>query len=119
MEVESGRFWQLDKDLLVPGNKIYSPETCVFVPVVVNSVLRERKVSEYKAGVELYKYDGVRFIAKCTTPFGGKYLGIYETEDEAHQAWRVEKLRHIDNMRKVYKKYPLVVKALEVSRSLI
>ena len=29
--------YHLDKDILVPGNCVYSPETCVFVPAPVNS----------------------------------------------------------------------------------
>jgi hypothetical protein len=29
--------WQLDKDIIVPGNRVYSPETCCFVPNAVNN----------------------------------------------------------------------------------
>lgn len=28
--------YQLDKDILVPGNKVYGPDTCVFVPQRLN-----------------------------------------------------------------------------------
>lgn len=31
--------WHLDKDILLKGNKVYSPETCAFVPAKINSLL--------------------------------------------------------------------------------
>lgn len=34
--------WQLDKDLLYKNNKVYSPETCVFLPEEVNKALNVR-----------------------------------------------------------------------------
>lgn len=45
--------WQLDKDLLVKGNKIYSPETCCFIPPVINGMLtkREAKRGNFPIGV--------------------------------------------------------------------
>ena len=38
--------WQLDKDILVQGNKLYSPETCCFVPKEINILFRHRTKKE-------------------------------------------------------------------------
>ena len=48
---------QLDKDILIKGNKIYSPSTCIFVPQRINSLfLKCDKVrGEYPIGVSLKK----------------------------------------------------------------
>lgn len=35
--------WELDKDILIKGNKIYSPTTCAFVPTDVNGLFINRK----------------------------------------------------------------------------
>lgn len=34
--------WHLDKDILVKGNKLYSPETCIFIPNELNCVFTNR-----------------------------------------------------------------------------
>ena len=45
--------WQLDKDLLVKGNKVYSEDTCVFIPREINQLLTNSTASrgEYLIGV--------------------------------------------------------------------
>ena len=37
--------YQLDKDILVKGNKVYSPETCCFVPSEINNLFTKRDKS--------------------------------------------------------------------------
>lgn len=51
-EIE-GETIALDKDILIKGNKIYSPETCVFVPERINSLFTKRNVArgEFPIGV--------------------------------------------------------------------
>lgn len=72
----------LDKDILIAGNKVYSPETCVFVSGSINSLLtsRESRLGKYKQGVSL---QGRRFRAHCRSGGNSKHLGYYDTENEA------------------------------------
>jgi hypothetical protein len=87
----------LDKDLLIKDNKIYSPDTCVFIEADLNTFLTDSEASrgDYLIGVTYHKRDKV-FEAKCNNPFGltdddGRYLGRFRTEVEAHKAWRAKK----------------------------
>lgn len=56
--------WHLDKDILVPGNKIYGPDTCCFVPQEINNnfVKRlKRKANGLPSRVNKTKGSRVRF----------------------------------------------------------
>ena len=57
MEAQDWEGKDLDKDILVPGNKVYSPLTCCFVSHAVNSLLldRGRARGDYPQGVYYYK----------------------------------------------------------------
>lgn len=94
--VEAQR-WQglhLDKDILVAGNKIYSPKFCVFVTKTTNTFLTDRKLhrGDYPLGVS-WKLNIGKYQAECSNPFSGKseYLGVFHTAEEAHLAWRKRK----------------------------
>lgn len=81
---------ELDKDILFKGNKIYSPQTCVFVPANVNLLLTDciNKRGNYLIGVCWNKTVG-KFQADCRDGSGKRvYLGCYTTELEAHLAWK-------------------------------
>lgn len=86
----------LDKDLLVPGNKIYSPETCVFVSQHVNTLLcdNRKRRGEYPIGVCWHTITN-KFRAAMS--FKGKrmHIGLYDTAHEAHEAYVNKKYGYI------------------------
>ena len=86
---------QLDKDLLIGGNKIYSPEACVFVTPMVNSFTTDsgETMGKWLIGVAWYKRAN-KFQSKCSNPFTKKqeHLGYFTCEQEAHEAWLKRKL---------------------------
>jgi len=91
---ENGNFWQLDKDLLVFGNKDYSPETCLFVPSKINSILLSSSTirGEYPIGVTFNRRSG-RFVAQSNdTSYKRKHLGYFDCPLEAHRAWQKFKM---------------------------
>ena len=95
MEKQDWEGMQLDKDLLLEGNKVYSKETCVFVTSVVNSFTSDCRASrgECSIGVCWNKKNG-KFVSRCCNPFTKKneYLGLFDCELEAHQTWLNRKL---------------------------
>lgn len=99
MEQQDWRGKQLDKDLLVVGNKIYSPETCIFVSGKVNTFLVDchRARGDLPIGVNFHKASG-KFQACCRSTETGKkeYLGLYLTPDEAHTSWLSFKLQQAE-----------------------
>lgn len=85
---------QLDKDILIPGNKVYSPQTCVFVSSQLNSFLADSRAArgEWPIGVCRHKPTG-KLAAQCNNPFTGKrgHLGLFTCPDAAREAWRARK----------------------------
>lgn len=84
--------YQLDKDLLFKNNKVYSADTCVFVPQEVNKFLtnRVRKRGLYPVGVS-YKTSNSKFDAKLSIGSSSKYLGLFDTPEEAFAAYKEAK----------------------------
>lgn len=94
MEKQDWEGNRLDKDLLIRGNRVYSPDTCIFVSQQVNSFITESQAArgDHPIGVSLRKSSG-KFSASCRDGAGKlKSLGYYETPEEAHQAWLAYKL---------------------------
>ena len=84
----------LDKDIIVRGNKLYSPETCAFVLPATNSfvIASDASRGDYPVGVSLYKPTG-EYRARCSNTFTreDEHLGLFLTPQEAHEAWRKRK----------------------------
>ena len=80
--------FQIDKDLKIIGNKVYSPETCEIVPSRVNSLLisTNSRRGDLPVGVHALKD---KFKASCRDEFGSKvHLGTFKTQTEAFSAYK-------------------------------
>lgn len=97
MEKQDWQGKQLDKDILVKGNKVYSPETCVFVSAEINYFVRDSSGSrgEYPIGVSWHKINK-KFVAQCKNPITkkGEQIGFFDNVEDAHMAWRRAKHKH-------------------------
>ena len=90
--------YEIDKDLLMPKNKIYSPETCCFVPSQLNSLLVDcgSVRGEYPQGVS---FDRIAKGFQAHINFNGKRkkLGCFDDPKEAYQVYKAAKERHVKN----------------------
>lgn len=88
----------IDKDILYPGNKIYSPSTCILVPQRINELFC----------ISTRKKDGLpQGIRKTKTGYSVSYcsenLGIAKTYDEACARYSLAKTNKIIEVANEYK----------------
>ena len=85
--------FELDKDLLIKGNKVYSESTCVFLPAEVNTLLVKNTASrgEHLIGV-CWSKTANTFKATARKSKGKQeHLGYFKTELEAFNAYKTAK----------------------------
>lgn len=95
MELQDYEGKQLDKDLLIRGNKVYGPESCVFVSGLVNKFMTDRALDRglYPLGVSDVQ-GSKKFRARCSRlGSGSDYLGVFNTPEEAHAAYKKHKAK--------------------------
>ena len=89
----NGNPFHLDKDLLVKGNKVYSEDSCVFIPKNINLLLTKSTASrgEHLIGV-CWSKTNKAFVAQVNKNKGKQeYLGLFKTELEAYNAYKTAK----------------------------
>ena len=92
-QVGFNKEWHLDKDLLIKGNKVYSEDTCVFLPSEINSLLTKREAlrGKHLIGVSWCKKANA-FKASVNKNKGKQeHLGYFKTELEAFKAYKKAK----------------------------
>ena len=95
--------FQLDKDILIKGNKIYSPETCCFVPQKINILFIKNNINRGKYPIGVVK-EGNRYIACLKLGHGiQKYLGTFDTIEEAFNAYKIAKEAYIKEVANKWK----------------
>ena len=92
--------WELDKDILVKGNKVYSEDMCCFVPKEINLLLvkHDKGRGNYSLGVDYHK-SRKQFRARCSD----KHLGWFNTEIEAFYVYKEAKEAYIKEVANKWK----------------
>ena len=85
--------WHLDKDLLTKGNKVYSEDSCIFIPNEINLLLTKRTTSRGKHLIGVCWHNASKsFIATVNKNKGkSEYLGSFNIELEAFNAYKEDK----------------------------
>lgn len=85
----------LDKDILFPGNKLYSPETCVFITKELNNFTNDHGNArgKYPIGTS-FDSDAGKFKASINNPITKRVenLGRYSDPMDGHRAWLKRKI---------------------------
>jgi|SRR5690606_21888002 len=90
--------WAIDKDIICPECREYSPSNCVFVPTIINNLF-SHKIKNATGVVKIDK--GYR---AAISKNGKKYMiGVYPTFEEAHEAYKIEKLKFVREVADEYK----------------
>lgn len=108
----AGNLLELDKDILVPGNKEYGPNTCALIPQYLNVAFNNgiRKIDglpmwvSYRKSNKGMKNDLKKPYRASLTKENGKYihLGYYTTPEEAHLIAQKQKISFLKDILKRY-----------------
>lgn len=105
-EVEGERM-ELDKDILVKHNKIYSPDTCVFVPQTINTLFVKCDKARGESVIGTSPKNG-KYVVQCRiiNPKTGKskkeYLGAYDTQEKGFEIYKYHKECNIKEVADYY-----------------
>jgi hypothetical protein len=94
--------WHLDKDILIKGNKVYSPETCCFVPIEINSLLTKRQNARGKYPIGVIKYRK-EFVFQCWVNGCNKISKVFKTPEEAFYEYKLIKEKEIKRVANIWK----------------
>lgn len=92
----------LDKDILCKGNKVYSPETCVYVPQSINTLFTKSDKARGELPIGVCK-EGNKFRGQLNKGNEKIHLGTFNTPEEAFQAYKQAKEAYIKEVANEYK----------------
>lgn len=96
--------YMIDKDILIKGNKVYSPDTCCFVPSEVNALFTKRQNcrGDLPIGVT-YSESKKRYKVNFTMNAKKNYIGYFATPEEAFMAYKEAKEAYIKEVAEKWK----------------
>lgn len=96
---------EVDKDIKIKRNKIYSPTTCILAPHRINTLFVHSVDSSYRNGlIGTYLNQNGNYTAQCNTGSkSNRNLGSYKTEIEAFNVYKQAKENYIKQIADEYK----------------
>lgn len=94
--------WHLDKDILVKGNRIYSPDNCRLIPRMLNAVVNYKQTNKRGMPTGVYK-EGKKYSAIMDLEGHAKRIGLYSSVSEASEAFNNFKLEWIKTTTEKWK----------------
>ena len=99
-----GEVMCLDKDILCKGNKVYSRETCIFVPQRINKLFTKCDKSRGDDPIGVTPTPSGNYQVFCNNGYGKNiYLGVYPTKEEAFRVYKQYKEKLIKDVINSYK----------------
>lgn len=90
--------YDLDKDLLYPGNKVYSPETCCMLPSEINNIVSSNDIRDGNLPTGVY-INGNGYQVKL----GNRHIGYFNTKEEAKMLYQRAKQLTLKEMAEKWK----------------
>lgn len=96
--------YDLDKDLLVKGNKVYSPETCVFLPREINSFLSNKYTCKNKLYAGITWRESIRkYQVRIGIEGNSVHLGVFENIDDVVEVYKKAREQEAKKLANKYK----------------
>lgn len=100
---DKGKVYALDKDTLSGGSKVYSPETCCFVPRTLNNLFTKRGNARGDCLIGVFHRGENKFLAQHSYFTGKKHLGTFVSETEAFLAYKKSKEAYVKEVAEIWK----------------
>ncbi len=100
---DKGKPYHLDKDTLSSGDKIYSPETCCFVPRAINNLFTKRGNARGDCLIGVFRSGESKFKAQHACFNGKRHLGTFDSEESAFFAYKKAKEYYIKQVAELWK----------------
>lgn len=99
----NGETIELDKDILIKGNNVYSPETCILVPKMINTLFTKSNCSRGNLPIGVFR-EGEKFRSMISIgKMGKKCFGTFNNVEEAYLEYKKGKEKYIKEIADKYK----------------
>lgn len=100
-EINYREGFALDKDIICPDCRTYSPQTCVFVPQEINSMFTSAGKTKRDLPVGIYYLRG-RYQVSTPNHDGSTYVGFYKSLEEARIVNKDCKEKYMKKMAEIW-----------------